>query len=258
MAVKEVAFTGMPQEEETTRKTARPPGKRDSKEEVKLLAEALDRPEVNGNIADAARLLGMDYQKAYRIVQKNPFLRANHPAQSPEDRIMSDDDEVHRDDGLIGEAERRAVVALAEESKTMAKSEWRRDLPESHRDQLKDMELWSRMPLAEMSRLTHGGLGKTLIGLLSMYDKYVELATNGGPELVFIEKSQSYKDLQVDYSKMAVKLAAEIRQVRGQVEDSIRLMLLVQKTEDERKQKQGRGGRPVLDAPALEVPRHTT
>ena len=102
-----------PTPDQPARDTHRPYGP----EEVRLLAEMMARPEVNGNLAAAVAVLkseqpGTDwnYNRCYKLTQSNAYLKAYHPARNPDALVPSDADAVDRVPMLTpGEAQEAAA-----------------------------------------------------------------------------------------------------------------------------------------------------
>lgn len=206
----------------TKERPARPPQVRDRDAEVAALASELQKPEVNWNISAAATNLGINYQRAWKLVNYNPHLRAMHPSKNPESDVPCQEDVAGRMP-IMTPAEWKEIKALSIEAEKVAIKDWSGlGLDEVEVNTIRSMEDFSRMPLAQMMALTHGGLAKTFIGLGTIFDKYYKqiLTDRIAPEFDQEGNPIEADQTQRMHLKSLIALSAEIRAVKEHVEKS--------------------------------------
>jgi hypothetical protein len=226
---------------------------RDREADLKALAEELAKPEVNGNISAAATNLGMNYQRAYKLVQVNPFLKAMHKSKDPETIIPCDPDLPGRPPIMTPE-EMKEAMALRDEVEALALGKFDQlALTEVERDVMQSMENFGRMPLDKLVALTHGGVAKTFLGLMAMQEKFQRefLNDNIADEYDKEGNQRPIDAVQRDWMQAFIHLSSEIRQVKGQVDKSNLLMIKAEQLKKDKGKKSGKPGfSPMISAQA--------
>ena len=193
-----------------------------TKEELRQLAEALDA--TNGNISQAADLLGWDKKRVYKAISKIEKLKERFgPQTDPEDLMLKPADEIARVP-VLSPSERALVRRQAEEEALAKKDYSRLGLEPEQVKQLESLEKYAGITLAQSVRIAHGGQNKVMLGLLDMFDRFKKKLDDGAwPYTVTPEGDQvldEAKGVQV-----LVGISAEVRALYGQLHKNQVLMI---------------------------------
>ena len=194
-----------------------------TKEELRQLAEALDA--TNGNISQAADLLGWDKKRVYKAISKIQALKERFgPQTDPEDLMLKPADEIARAP-VLSPSERALVRRQAEEEAALEKKDYSRlGLEPAQVKQLESLEKYAGITLSQSVRIAHGGQNKVMLGLLDMFDRFKKKLDDGQwPYTVTPEGDQvldEAKGVQV-----LVGISAEVRALYGQLHKNQVLMI---------------------------------
>lgn len=223
-----------------------------SPEEVRLLTEMMARPEVGGNLAAAVAVLkneqpntDWNYNRCYKLLQKNDYLKANHPARNPDD-MVPDETEALTQEPLLNPQEQAEALAMVQQEKQVAASDWvALGLSDVQAGRMLSMERFARQPLKAMIATTHGSMMFSLGVLLQNFeDVYKRIHDDRLPEEFDKEGNPRPKiDVERDWHKVGLEYSREIRAIKDQVDRSNLLLAKVAQMQGGGKGK-GRKGKP--------------
>lgn len=242
--------------------------RRFSDEEVRLLAEMMQRPEVNGNLAAAVALLKVEqpatdwsYMRCYKATRSNPYLNAFMPARNPESLVPAPEDAIDRSDGLLTPSEKKELLALQEQNGKIAAKEWvSLGLSDKQAGRMLSMERFARQPLKAMIATTHGSMMFALGILLQNFEETAGRISKGElPEELDGEgNARPAIDVERDWHKVLLDYSKEIRAIKDQIDRANLLMAKVRQMEGEggggkRKRKPGFAPMTVNAQPGSQV-----
>lgn len=198
-----------------------------SPEEIKLLTEYMAKPAVNGNLAAAVALLQVEqpntdwnYNRCYKLIQSNPFLKSYHPARNPDGLVPTDVEAIDRE-AMLTPLERAEVEAMVKQEKQVAAGDWvALGLSENQANRMLSMEKFAQQPLKAMINTTHGSMMFCLGILLSNFEDTAK-RINGCllPDEFDAEGNPRPKiDVERDWHKVLLEYSKEIRAIKDQVD----------------------------------------
>jgi hypothetical protein len=216
-------------------------------DECRTLAAAMLHPSVNGNLAAAARLLGIDPNRAAKIAAKDVYLRAVNPSVDPTKLLPAEEDTLHRPPTMPpAPVESRVAGAMAKQEKLLEAQDWKAlGLTDEDGAELVSMERFAMRPLIHSIRTTHGGMMFAYARLLKLVKKYSDEILEGhlpkeeiqiGDE--FVPRDQG--DVERDWLYAVISASAELRNINTQISKG---QLVLLKAEQLRKAMNGKGGK---------------
>jgi hypothetical protein len=233
---------------------ASPPNRRFSPEEIRLLVEMMQRPEVKGNLAAAVALLqheqpntDWNYQRCYKLTRTNAYLNAFSGARNPEGLVPQPDGMIDRErpEEPLTPSEQRELSQLVNQNKLLKQQDWRElGLSEVQSKRMVSMEAFARRPLKSIVDATHGSMIFTLGHLLHNFEETMKRIADGSlPEEHDREGNPRPQiDVERDWHMVALAYSREIRAIKDQVDRGVLLAAKVAQMQGAGKGK--RGGKP--------------
>lgn len=223
-------------------------------DECRTLAITMLKPEVNGNLASAARILGIPYNRANKIAGKDVYLRALQLGVNPSALVPSEADTLNRDP--MSPAAVEEAKALIKQERLLANQDWKSlGISEEMAEKMVNFEKFARLPLAHSILTTHGGLMSGYARLTAIFDRYAdELEKRTLPSEEKMVDGEAVPrdegDVERDWVYTLVSISAERRAVYAQLQKG-RIQLLkaqqLAKELNKGKTKPDRpGGPPIL------------
>lgn len=238
-----------PDDDSPARNTRRPY----SAEEVRLLAETMAKPEVNGNLAAAVALLGVEqphtewnYTRCYKLVQSNRYLKVFHPAKNPEGYVPDDADTLNRVT-LLSPEEAKIAREMAGQEKRLSAGDWTTlGLSDAQANRMLSMERFARQPLKAMIATTHGSMMFCLGNLLQNFEETARrISSNTLPDEFDGEgNARAAIDVERDWHKILLEYSKEIRAIKSQTDQSNLLAAKVAQMEGSAGSGPGKKGKP--------------
>jgi len=198
-----------------------------SPEEIRLLTEYMEKPEVGGNLSAAVALLQVEqkntdwnYNRCYKLIQSNPFLKSYHPARNPDEMVPTEAEAIDRD-AMLTPLERAEMTAMVRQEKQVAAGDWvALGLSEGQANRMLSMEKFAQQPLKAMINTTHGSMMFCLGILLSNFEETARRITEGDlPEESDAEGDPRPEiDVERDWHKVLLEYSKEIRAIKDQVD----------------------------------------
>lgn len=223
-------------------------------EEIRLLTEYMAKPAVNGNLASAVALLQVEqpntdwtYDRCYKLVQRNPFLKSYHPARNPDGMVPTEEQAIDRE-AMLTPLERAEVTAMVKQEKQVKAGDWvALGLSEGQANRMLSMEKFAQQPLKAMMNTTHGSMMFCLGILLQYFEETSKRILHGDlPEELDGEGNpRPAIDVERDWHKILLEYSKEIRAIKDQVDRGNLLQAKVEQMQGEsgkRKGKPGYGG----------------
>lgn len=234
--------------------TPPPPRKPITKDECRAFAVAMKSPEVAGNLAAAAKILGIDTARAYKIARKDTYIQAMQSRVDPTELVPDDADAIDRQ--LIVPANVDEAKAMIKQEKLLQRRDWESlGISEEQAEKMVAFERFAKLPLAHSILVTHGGLMSGYARLTNIFDRYaneLEARTLPKEERKVGEQMvpRDDGDVERDWVYALVSVSAERRAVYAQLQKGrIQLLKAQQLAKEIRKnEKTGRTqqGPPLL------------
>ena len=231
-----------------------------SPEEIRLLTEYMAKPAVNGNLAAAVALLQVEqpntdwnYNRCYKLVQSNPFLKSYHPARNPDGLVPTDVEAIDREANLLTPLERAEVAAMVQQEKQVAAGDWvALGLSKGQAERMLSMEKFAQQPLKAMINTTHGSMMFCLGILLQYFEETSKRILHGDlPEETDGEGNpRPAIDVERDWHKVLLEYSKEIRAIKDQVD---RGNLMKAKVEQMQGESGKRKGKPSYNATVVNM-----
>jgi hypothetical protein len=230
------------------------PAKQITADECAALARAMQAPEVKGNLAAAARLLGIKPNRAYKIARADRYLMAMQSCVDPEAVVPTDADSISRG-ALVPASEADAAREMIRQERLLSARNWQElGISAEQADKLVKLEQFATLPLSHSILVTHGGMMSGYARLTALFDRYADELDKGmlpteemcvGGEMVRRDEG----DVERAWVKLLVELSAERRAVYGQLQKGrLQIMKARQMAKELRA---GKKGQPVSGPPIL-------
>lgn len=207
------------------------------------------KPEVGGNLAIAARLLGLEYNRASKIALKDVYLKALQPGVDPAGLVPATPDTVDRDP--LGPASVAEARGLIKQERLLVRKDWESlGISAEQAEKMVKFEAFARLPLSHSILTTHGGLMSGYARLTAIFDRYadeLEQRTLPTEEKIVDGKPvpRDEGDIERDWVYALISLSAERRAVYGQLQKGRLMLLKAQQLAKELNRGKGKPNRPA-------------
>jgi hypothetical protein len=216
-------------------------------DECQALAKAMQAPEVRGNLAAAARLLGIKPNRAYKIARSDVYIRAMQLGVDPATLVPTDAEALDRG-SVVPPSELAETKALLRQERLLAKRDWQElGITEEQAAHLEKLEKFATLPLSHSILVTHGGMMSCYTRLLQLFDKYHGELEKGmlpteetcvGGEMVQRDEG----DVERAWVGRLIELSAEMRSVHGQLQKGRLMIIKAQQMAREMRRGERKGG----------------
>lgn len=205
-------------------------------------------PAVGGNLAAAARLIGMKYSRACKVAQKDTYVRACQLAVDPATLVPVPADTIDREP--LAPTDLDAAKAYINQERLLAKGDWEKlGISTEQAQRMVEFEQFARLPLQHSILVTHGGLMSGYARLTAIFDRYAQELEDR--QLPTEEKMVDGKpvtrgegDVERDWVYALVSLSAERRAVYAQLQKGRLMVLKAQQLAKELRKDRNKPGAP--------------